>query len=194
MPNRDDRYRVNNEIEAREVRLIDEEGGMLGNYSLPQALQLATDRGLDLIEVAPNAKPPTCKLMDYGKWKYENKKKQQVSKKKQAVVNIKEIQLRPRTDQGDLDVKLRHARRFLLEGAKVKVNLRFMGREMAHQELGLALLEKVTKQLEDIAVVEQPAKRDGRQMNILMAPDPQKIKDYMKQHPPEESATSAPSQ
>lgn len=194
-------YRVNRDIFAAEVRVIDEEGKMLGVHPIREALALAEERGLDLIEIAPTAKPPTCKIMDYGKWKYENKKKAQASKKKQTVITIKEIQLRPRTDQHDLDVKLRHARRFLLEGDKVKVNLRFLGREMAHQDVGIALLEKVTKALADVAVVESPPKREGRQMFVLLAPDPVKIKELDKaskdamtsvaipdEEPPEESA------
>lgn len=153
---------------------------MLGVYDSQEALRIAEDKGLDLIEVAPNAKPPTCKIMDYGKWKYENKKKAAQSKKKQTVIVTKEIQLRPRTEQHDLEVKLKHARRFLLEGDKVKVNLRFMGREMAHQDLGLELLNKVIELLKDIAAVEAPPKREGRQMFVLLGPDPVKIKEYQK--------------
>ena len=118
--------------------------------------------------------------MDYGKWKYENKKKQTAARKKQTVISIKEIQVRPRTEQHDLDTKLKHARKFLLEGDKVKINLRFMGRGMAHQELGMELLIKLTKSLEDIAVIEQEPKREGRQMFVLVGPDPVKIKEYNK--------------
>ncbi|MCB0411719.1 MAG: translation initiation factor IF-3 [Bdellovibrionales bacterium] len=171
---------MNQEIFAQEVRLIDENGEMMGVMPPREALAIAENRGLDLIEIAPNAKPPTCKIMDYGKWKYENKKKEKVAKKKQTVISIKEVQLRPRTEQHDLDVKMRHARRFLIEGDKVKLNLRFSGREMAHQELGLQLLKDVSKGLEDVAVVEVPPKMEGRQMFVLMAPDPAKIKDYLK--------------
>ena len=177
---RDNKYRINDEVDAPEVRLIDEEGKMLGNFSSRDALQMARDKGLDLIEIAPKAQPPTCKIMDYGKWKYENKKKAAVAKKKQVTVNIKEIQLRPRTDQHDLNVKMKHATRFLLDGDKVKVNLRFSGREMAHQDLGLALLQKVTKMLDQIAAVEAPPKREGRHMFVLLAPDAAKIKNYTK--------------
>ena len=145
-----------------------------------EALRIAEDRGLDLIEIAPKAQPPACKIMDYGKWKYENKKKEKASKKKQTIITIKEIQVRPRTEEHDLNTKLRHARRFLLEGNKVKVNLRFSGREMAHQDLGVALLNKVTKMLEPLSFVEAPPKREGRQMFVLVAPDSSKIKDYEK--------------
>ncbi len=175
---KDDKYRVNGDVRAPEVRLIDENGVMLGVMSSHDAYLKAQDRGLDLIEIAPNAKPPTCKIMDYGKWKYENKKKQVAAKKKQTVITIKEIQVRPRTEQHDLDTKLKHARRFLLDGDKVKINLRFMGREMAHQELGFELLAKLMKDLEDVSAVETAPKKEGRQLFVLLSPDPLKIKDY----------------
>lgn len=153
---------------------------MLGVYPTAQALQMATDFSLDLIEVAPNAKPPTCKIMDYGKWKYETKKKAQASKKKQVVISIKEIQLRPRTDEHDLEVKLKHARRFLLEGDKVKVNMRFHGREMAFQETGRKLLDRVATDLGNIASLEVEPKQEGRQLFIIVAPDATKIKEFNK--------------
>lgn len=156
---------------------------MAGVFAIGDALRLAETRGMDLIEIAPNAKPPTCKIIDYGKWKYESKKKEKVARKKQTIITIKEIQVRPRTDQHDLDTKLKHARRFLLEGDKVKVNLRFHGREMAHQELGLELLNKISASLGDIANPETPPKKEGRQMFVLLAPDPVKIKEYEKAHP-----------
>lgn len=139
---------------------------------------MAEEKGLDLIEIAPQATPPTCRIMDYGKWKYENKKKKQEAKKKQTVITVKEIQLRPRTDEHDLETKLKHARRFLLEGDKVKVNLRFMGREMAHQELGKQLLDEVTQRLQDIAVLEVAPKLEGRQLFALYSPDASKVKEY----------------
>ena len=153
---------------------------MLGLYNARQALQLAEDRGLDLIEIAPNATPPTCKIMDYGKWKYEAKKKEKESKKKQTVITVKEIQIRPRTDAHDLQTKLKHARRFLLEGDKVKFNLRFQGREMVHQEVGVAALNRVVKDLLELAIIETPPKQEGKQMFTLLAPDPIKIKEYRK--------------
>lgn len=177
--------RVNREISASEVRVVDEDGKMVGVMPLFQALVMAEGRNLDLIEIAPTAKPPTCKIMDYGKWKYENKKKAQVAKKNQTVITVKEIQLRPRTDQHDLDVKLRHARRFLLEGDKVKVNLKFSGREMAHQSHGMEILQKVMANLENIAVIEAPPKMEGKQMFVLLTPDAAKIKEYRKTHPEE---------
>ncbi|USN48918.1 MAG: translation initiation factor IF-3 [Pseudobdellovibrionaceae bacterium] len=171
---------MNRSIRAPEIRLIDEEGKMVGVMSPQDALRMAQDRGMDLIEIAPNAKPPTCKIMDYGKWKYENKKKQTAARKKQTVVVVKEIQVRPRTDDHDLQVKVRQARKFLLEGDKVKVNLRFSGREMAHQDLGVQLLDKLTAMLQDLAIVESPPKREGRQMFVLLAPDPVKVKEFEK--------------
>ncbi|MGE0527225.1 MAG: translation initiation factor IF-3 [Bdellovibrionales bacterium] len=179
---RDDGFRVNGEIFAKEVRLIDENGQMVGIMSGREALGIAESRGLDLIEIAPTANPPTCKIMDYGKWKYENKKKEKEAKKKQTVITVKEIQVRPRTDEHDIEVKVRHARRFLLEGDKVKVNLRFMGREMAHQEFGIATLKKVETLLADVSTVESSPRVEGRQAFLLLAPDPVKIKEYLKTH------------
>ena len=162
---------------APEVRLIGEDGSMLGVMSSNDALELAQNTGLDLIEIAPTAKPPTCKIMDYGKWKYENKKKLMAAKKKQAVVSVKEVQIRPRTDDHDLNVKLKRAKEFLEEGNKVKVNLRFQGREMAHQDIGLEVLNQFTKSLEGFAVQEVPPKREGRQMFVLLAPEGMKKKN-----------------
>jgi translation initiation factor IF-3 len=153
---------------------------MLGVIPTSHALQTARERGLDLIEVAPNAKPPTCKIMDYGKYKYEQKKRASESKKKQTVINIKEIQIRTRTDQHDLEVKLKHARRFLENGDKTRVNLRFRGREMAHQEIGIKAIKGVIEQLKDIAIVEVPPKMEGRQLFALLAPDPAKLKEIQK--------------
>lgn len=168
---------------APQIRLIDDEGKMLGVMSPREALSIAEGRGLDLIEIAPTATPPTCKIMDYGKWKYENKKKDKAAKKKQTVITVKEIQVRPRTDQHDIEVKLRHARRFLLEGDKVKINLRFLGREMAHQEFGVGVLKKFLEALKDIALIEVEPKSEGKQMFALLGPDPVKVKDYMKANP-----------
>jgi translation initiation factor IF-3 len=175
--------RVNREIRAPQIRVIDDEGQMLGVMTVPEALRLAEERGLDLLEIAPTATPPTCKIMDYGKWKYENKKKAAAARKKQVIVSIKEIQMRPRTDQHDFETKMNHARRFLLDGDKVKVNLRFMGRELAHQELGMELMNKCIDFTKDLAMIETNPKMEGKQMFLLLAPDPLKIKDYMKLHP-----------
>jgi translation initiation factor IF-3 len=175
--------RVNEDIYAPQVRLIDESGAMLGVMTSREALAIAQGRGLDLIEIAPTATPPTCKIMDYGKWKYENKKKEKVAKKKQTVISVKEIQVRPRTDEHDLAVKIRHARRFLLDGDKVKVNLRFLGRELAHQDQGYKVLRRLQTALLDIAIVETPPKMEGKQMFLLLAPDPVKVKDFLKSQP-----------
>jgi len=165
------------------VRVIGPDGKMLGVLPTAQALSLARDFGLDLIEVAPEAAPPTCKIMDYGKWKYENKKKTQANKKKQTVVTVKEIQIRVRTDEHDLEVKLRHARRFLLEGDKVKINMRFQGREMAYQEQGRAVMERVVKTLGELGTVEADAKQEGKQLFCIVGPDAMKIKDFKAKHP-----------
>lgn len=184
--------RVNKEIFAPQVRLIDENGQMVGVMPVREALSIAEGRGLDLIEIAPNANPPTCKIMDYGKYKYENKKKEKEARKKQTVITVKEIQVRPRTDDHDIEVKVRNAIRFLLDGNKVKVNLRFMGREMAHQEFGMATLKRVQEKLSALANVEVAPKLEGRQAFLLMAPDPVKIKEYLKnQEKPEEQTESS---
>lgn len=156
---------------------------MLGVMTVPEALRIAEDRGLDLLEIAPTAAPPTCKIMDYGKWKYEKKKQAAIARKKQTVVTIKEVQMRPRTDQHDFDTKMNHARRFLLDGDKVKVSLRFMGRELAHQELGVDVMKKAIAFVNDLAMVESNPKMEGKQMFLMLAPDPLKIKDYLKLHP-----------
>lgn len=177
---RGDGFRVNREIYAPEVRVIDSDGTMLGVMSVPQAVRAAEERGLDLIEIAPTAKPPTCKIMDYGKWKYEKKKAAGQARKNQVIVDIKEVQIRPRTDDHDLQTKIRHARRFLLEGDKVKVALRFSGREMAYQEEGMAVLGRFTEAVQDLATVETAPKKEGRQVFVLYAPDPVKIKEFKK--------------
>ncbi len=158
--------------------MIDDEGQMLGVMAPDKALAIAEEKGLDLIEIAPNAKPPTCKMMDYGKWKYENKKKAQEAKKKQTVISIKEIQIRPRTDDHDLETKMKKAREFLLSGDKVKVNLRYQGREMAHKEVGAKVLRRVIEQLTDLAVPEVEPKMEGRHLFVVMAPDAVKIKEF----------------
>ncbi|UXR63833.1 translation initiation factor IF-3 [Bdellovibrio bacteriovorus] len=175
--------RVNREIRAQQIRVIDDEGNMLGVMTVPEALRIAEDRGLDLLEIAPTATPPTCKIMDYGKWKYEKKKQATAARKKQTVVTIKEIQMRPRTDQHDFETKMNHARRFLLEGDKVKVSLRFMGREMAHQELGMEVMKKCIAFVDDLALVEAQPKMEGKNMFLMLGPDPLKIKEYQKLHP-----------
>ena len=156
---------------------------MLGVMTVNEGVRLAEERGLDLLEIAPTATPPTCKIMDYGKWKYENKKKQAAARKKQVIVQVKEVQLRPRTDQHDFDTKMRHARRFILEGDKVKVNMRFSGREMVHQEQGMELMREVITTLNDVAAPEAPPKMEGKNSFLILAPDPLKVKEYLKAHP-----------
>lgn len=163
--------------------MIDDNGQMLGVMTVPEALRIAEDRGLDLLEIAPTAQPPTCKIMDYGKWKYENKKKQAAARKKQTVIVVKEIQMRPRTDQHDFETKMKHARNFLLDGDKVKINMRFLGRELAHQEFGMNLMKKAVQFVEDLALVETAPRFEGKHMFTLLAPDPLKIKEYEKKHP-----------
>lgn len=174
---------MNRDIRAPQVRVIGADGAQLGVMSVPEALRAAEDAGLDLIEIAPTAQPPTCKIMDYGKYKYENKKKAAASRKNQVIVVIKEIQMRPRTDQHDFETKMKHARRFLLEGDKVKVNLRFMGREMSHQEMGLEVINKAIEFVKDLCIVESQPKTEGRNMFAMLAPDPAKVKEYLKLHP-----------
>ena len=149
------RQRLNEDITSSEVRLISEDGEQLGVVSIEVALEKARDVGMDLIEVGPNTKPPVCKILDYGKLKYEEKKKQQLSKKKQHVIKVKEIRLRPRIDDHDLMTKLNHGRKFLQDGAKLKVTLMFRGREMSRVDLGKLVMEKVLEELSDVAVVEK---------------------------------------
>lgn len=173
-------FRVNREIYAPKVRVIAEDGTMLGEMSVPEAIRMAEDRGLDLIEVAPNAKPPTCKIMDYGKYKYEQKKKSQASRKNQVQIKVKEIQLRPTTEQHDLNVKLRQTRGFLEDGDKVKINLKFRGREMAYVEMGRQMLERCIESLKDIALVESPIQSEGKQMFMILAVDPAKLKEILR--------------
>jgi translation initiation factor IF-3 len=187
---RGDGFRVNREIYAQEVRVIDDAGAQLGVMSVPQAIRMAEERGLDLIEIAPTANPPTCKIMDYGKYKYEKKKAAGQARKNQVIVDIKEVQIRPRTDDHDLHTKIRHARRFLLEGDKVKVSLRFSGREMAYQDEGMRVLHKFTEAVNDIATVESAPKKEGRQVFVLYAPDAAKIKDFKKKEAAAEKAAA----
>ena len=160
--------RLNNEIKADEVRLISERGEQLGVVTTEVALNKARDVGLDLIEVAPNAKPPVCKILDHGKLKYEEKKSQQISKKKQHVIKIKEIRLRPQIDEHDLMTKLNQGRRFLTDGAKLKVTLMFRGREMSRVDLGKVVMERVLKELADVAEVEKDIPLEGRRMSMIL--------------------------
>jgi translation initiation factor IF-3 len=164
------RNRVNREITAHEVRLIDAEGNQVGILRLSEALERAVEEALDLVEISPNMEPPVCRLMDYGKFRFDQKKKQNEAKKKQKQVQIKEIKFRPGTDEGDYQVKLRNLTRFLNEGDKAKVTMRFRGREHAHRELGLELLRRVEGDLSDISIVEQQPQMEGRQMVMVLGP------------------------
>jgi translation initiation factor IF-3 len=161
---------VNGEITALEVRLVGEEGEQLGIVPLREALAAANDAGLDLVEIAPMAKPPVCKLMDFGKFKYQEQKKAHEARLKQKQVQVKEVKLRPGTDENDYQIKLRNLKRFLDDGDKCKVTLRFRGREMAHQDIGMRQLERIKADLEELGQVEQMPKMEGRQMVMVIAP------------------------
>ncbi|MGW8205390.1 MAG: translation initiation factor IF-3 [Hyphomicrobiaceae bacterium] len=162
--------RINDAIRVREVRLIDENGDNVGVVARQDAMDRAVNAGLDLVEISPDAEPPVCKIMDYGKFKFEQQKKAAEARKKQKIVEIKEIKMRPAIDDHDYDVKMRAIKRFFDEGDKVKVTLRFRGREMAHQELGMAVLQRVKAELESIAKVESEPRLEGRQMVMVLAP------------------------
>ncbi|HWG03529.1 MAG TPA: translation initiation factor IF-3 [Beijerinckiaceae bacterium] len=162
--------RTNREIRAREVQLIDSEGHNRGVTPIADALQLAEEAGLDLVEIVPNAEPPVCKILDYGKFRFLEQKKQAEARKKQKTIEIKEIKLRPGIDEHDYDVKMRAVRRFFEEGDKVKVTLRFRGREMAHQDLGYKLLTRVKEETHGFAKVEAEPSLEGRQMVMVLAP------------------------
>jgi translation initiation factor IF-3 len=166
----DSKTRLNRQITARELRLVGVDGEQRGVVSLSEALAAAEAVGLDLVEISPTAKPPVCKIMDYGKFIYEKGKKDRVAKKNQKQMQIKEVKFRPGTEDGDYQVKLRNLIRFLSEGDKAKITLRFRGREIAHQELGIQLLERVKADLLEVGVVEQFPKMEGRQMVMVIGP------------------------
>ncbi|MGF1563598.1 MAG: translation initiation factor IF-3 [Geminicoccaceae bacterium] len=168
-PSRDE-YRINDRIESREVRLVDADGEMIGVVPVNQALQRAAEAGLDLVEVSPNAVPPVCKILDYGKFKYEAQKRANAARKKQRTIEVKEIKMRPGIDTNDYNIKMKKVHSFLGEGDKVKVTMRFRGREMAHQEIAVDILNRVREEVKDIAKVEQFPKLEGRQMVMVMAP------------------------
>ena len=169
-PVQKDGPRINEEIRVREVQLIDATGHNHGPTPIQTALEMAQAAGLDLVEIAPNSAPPVAKLLDYGKYKYQAQKKAAEARKKQHVVEIKEIKLRPMIDDHDYDVKMRSMKRFFEEGDKVKITLRFRGREMAHQELGMKLLDRVKEETVPIAKVEAEPRLEGRQMTMVLAP------------------------
>jgi len=161
---------INEEIRDPEVRLISEEGEQLGIMSSEEALALAAEKDLDLVKIAPTANPPVCKIMDYGKFRFEKAKKEKEARKNQKIIEIKEIRLSLNIDTHDFDFKLKNARKFIAEGNKLKVSIRFRGREMAHPELGTEIMDKAAQALEDVAVVDKPAKLEGRQMLMFMSP------------------------
>jgi translation initiation factor IF-3 len=168
--------RTNDEIRVPQVQLVDHEGNNRGIVATEEARQIADDAGLDLVEISPNSSPPVVKILDYGKHKFLSQKKAAETRRKQKTVEVKEIKMRPNIDTHDYDVKMRSARRFLEEGDKVKMTLRFRGREMAHQELGMQLLERVRDDLETMAKVEAEPKLEGRQMIMILAPTPSRAR------------------
>jgi translation initiation factor IF-3 len=157
-------------IRAREVRVIGQEGDQLGIMVVQEAIQLAEEQGLDLVEVAPDARPPVCRIMDFGKYKYQQSKRLQQAKKKQKVISVKEIKLRPKTEEHDYQFKTQHVRRFLQDGHKTKVTIVFRGRELAHTELGRQMLDRVATDLQDIGAVEQTPRQEGRNMTMVLSP------------------------
>ena len=161
---------MNEEITASKIRLVGPDGQMIGVVSVPEAITKAAEYGLDLIEISPNADPPVCKVMDYGKFKYEIQKKKNEARKKQKVIDIKEIKMRPGIDEHDYQVKMRSVRRFLDEGDKVKMTIRFRGREMVHMELGAKVLDRIRADIDAIAKVEQTPRTEGRMMTMVIAP------------------------
>lgn len=173
-PARDTGPRVNDRIRANEIRLIGAEGENVGVVTPERAMVMAEDAGLDLVEISPNASPPVCKIMDFGKFKYETQKREAEARKKQKIIEIKEVKFRPNTDTNDYDVKMRNVYKFLENGDKVKVTLRFRGREMAHQNLGRELLERVAEDTKEHGKVENFPKMEGRQMVMLIGPMPAK--------------------
>ena len=166
----DDGVRRNDMIRAREVRVIGAEGEQLGILQRSEAIAMAQEVGCDLVEVSSNSEPPVCRIMDYGKFKYEQQKKKQDAKKRQAVVQVKEIKVRPKTDGHDYETKVKHIRRFLEEGDRCKVTVFFRGREIVHKDRGLDILERIVKDLEEVAKVEQEPRAEGRTLQMLLVP------------------------
>jgi translation initiation factor IF-3 len=170
MQQKEEGHRINNRIESREIRLIDETGENRGVVPTRQAMIMAEEAGLDLVEISPDAKPPVCKILDYGKFKFQEQKRASEARKKQKVIEIKEIKMRPMIDDHDYDVKMKAIRRFFGDGDKVKITLRFRGREMAHQELGIKLLDRVKTDIGTLAKVESEPRSEGRQIVMVLAP------------------------
>ena len=168
---RDRDARINFRIRVPEVRVIASDGSQLGVLQTKDALRAAEEEGLDLVEISPTAKPPVCKIMDYGKYKYEQEKKKREAKKHQVVVHLKEVKLRPSTDKHDLDTKLKHIKRFLGEGNKAKLTVKFRGREMAHRDLGEKVLKDLIEQVGELAKLDQPPKFEGKMLSAVLAPN-----------------------
>ncbi len=168
--------RLNEGIRTRECRLIGYDGTQMGIFNTREALRIAEEQGMDLVEIAPNAQPPVCRVMDYGKFKYEQAIKAKQARKNQTKIEIKEMKFRPKIDVGDYATKKKHVLRFLESGAKVKITIMFRGREMAHPEQGLSILERLADDLKDIAVIENAPKMEGRNMHMLIAPLPGSVK------------------
>jgi len=160
---------INQEIKATTVRVI-EEGQQLGIMSLTEALEMAAKASLDLVEVAPNSTPPVCRIMDYGKFRYQQSKKQQVAKKSQSIIQVKEIRIRPKTDDHDLQVKIKHIKKFLTQNDKVKITMMFRGREMAYTDLGKKIMEEVQRALADVCIIDQHPRLEGRNMIMMVSP------------------------
>ena len=171
-------------IRRPEVRVINPDGQQLGIYPIRQALTIAQELGLDLVEINPKADPPVCRIMDFGKFKYEQKKQANIAKKKQKTIEIKEVKMRPKTDTHDFATKLKHVRRFIEEGNKARLTIRFRGRELAHPEVAKARFDQIIADMADVAVVEQPYRMEGRTMNIILAPKPAAQKAKKADEPP----------
>lgn len=187
IPNQNkDEHRINERIRVPQVRLIDENGNQVGVVPTYEALQMARDRGLDLMEISPNAQPPVCKICDYGKFKYEKKKKEHIAKKKQTVIKVKEIQLRPQTEEHDLEYKFKSVRQFLMDGDKAKITIMFRGREITYADQGFKMMRQLQERVKDIAVTEAPPKLEGKKLIMILAPGPGASKK------PSTSGSSAP--
>jgi translation initiation factor IF-3 len=183
MPKKNDLgVRLNDEIDAPTVRVVDEESQQLGVMTPREALRLAVERGLDLVEIAPKAVPPVCKIIDFGKYRYEQHKREKIQKKAQHQQQLKELRFKAATDTHDIEFKTRHAREFLLEGDKVKASVLFRGREIVHKSLGEDLLKSFVASLEDIAKLDQEIKMEGNNCSVILSPDKAKIAVYEKTH------------
>jgi translation initiation factor IF-3 len=169
-PQTKDEHRINERIRVPQIRVIGANGEQLGILATPQAIQIARDQGLDLVEISPTAQPPVCKILDYGKFKYEKKKKEHEAKKKQVVIKVKEVQLRPQTEEHDLEYKFKNIRKFLEEGDKAKISIMFRGREIAYVDQGYKIMADLAEKVKDIGMIEAPAKLEGKKLQMILAP------------------------